>query len=156
MTYDECLAKELISQSKFSPSIVEDNEEIARVVFSPKQILDGVVLPNAYYQIRNDGLSVLRLSYDFNKSLKRTIKDIETNEKKYAGYVCANVNFIRSILEQGFRLFYILDTSSKDKKAHADVWAIKPNDRLQIGKKGLNRLIDYEISRCFTKLILAS
>ena len=156
MDYDALLIQESISQSKYSLGVLKDCENVARVLFAPKHIQNSVVLPNAFEQIIHDGLSVLRLGDNFEESLSYTIHQIENDKRKYEGYVCADVLSIRNVLSSGFRLFYLLDTATKPKRAHADIYAIRPHEKLDIEKKGLIQLISYEIAECFTELTLAN
>ena len=155
MSYEEKLSLEKSKQSIYSPSIVLDDEIIARVLFSPKHYLDGEVLPVAFEQIFSaGGMSVLRLNYSFQESLSKTIEQLEKDGATYIGYVCAKVQDIRAIKIKGYRVFYILDTATKDKLGHADVFAIRLSiDKCGLPKKAFKNYIRQEISQVFNKLV---
>lgn len=126
MTYSDAIALEKVSQSISSPGIVEDRESIARVLVSPKHVLDGEILSRAFYQIKSSPMSVLRKNIDFNDSLNVTKGQLTSFENQYAGYAIANTYNIRNLTHEDFRLFYILDSgASYEKKAHADVYSTR-------------------------------
>jgi len=92
MSYEELFLLEENKQSVYSPSVVLDDEIIARVLFSPKHYLEeeGEVLPPAFEQIFSaGGMSILRLNYSFKKSLSKTIKQLEKDGIRYIGYTSA-------------------------------------------------------------------
>jgi hypothetical protein len=153
MSYEELINLESIKHNNFSPGIVIDKEEIARVIFSPKHYENGEILATAFEQLLcKQGMSVLRFKYDFNTSLKRTIEQLQKNgTNNYIGYVTASVHDIRKIIYENYRLFYILDTATSDKKGHADVFAIRPHEKISLPKKALKNYIRKEISEVFNK-----
>ncbi len=158
MSYDELIEQESVKYNNFSPSIVINEENIARVIFSPKHYNNGEVLATAFEQIlHKHGMSVLRLEYDFDNSLKETIKLLQKNDiNRYIGYVSANVQDIRNVLYEGYRLFYILDTARSDRIGHADVFAIRPNNKVSLPKKALKNYIRLKISNIFNKIQLVN
>lgn len=153
MSYEELINLESVKYNKFSQGVVTNEEEIARVIFSPKHYANGEILATAFEQIlHNQGMSVLRLEYDFDTSLKRTIKLLQKDDiNNYIGYVSANVNDVRTIIYEGYRLFYILDTATSDRTGHADIFAIRPHDKINLPKKALKNYIRLKISNVFNK-----
>jgi hypothetical protein len=156
MSYDKLINLESVKYNGFSPGIVINEEEIARVIFSPKHYDNGEILATAFEQIlHNRGMSVLRLEYDFNTSLKRTIELLQKDDvNNYIGYVSANVHDIRTIVYEDYRLFYILDTATDDRTGHADIFAIRPHEEISLPKKALKNYIRLKISKVFNKLQL--
>jgi predicted choloylglycine hydrolase len=158
MSYEELLLLEGNKQSIYSPSVVLCDEIIARVLFSPKHYLDGEVLPSAFQQIFDSkgGMSILRLNYSFQESLSKTIEQLEKDGVKYTGYTCAKVKDIRAILtEKGYRVFYVLDTATKDKLGHADIFLIRLSfEESGLTKKAFKNYIRFEISQVFNELIV--
>jgi mRNA-degrading endonuclease RelE of RelBE toxin-antitoxin system len=154
MSYDELIKLESIKQNNFSPGVVIDEEEIARVIFSPIHYDNGKILPTAFEQVlyKQQGMSVLRLGHDFNNSLEKTIEQLQKSGiNNYIGYVSASVHDIRKIRYKDYRLFYILDTATSNKKGHADIIAIRPHDKISLPKKALKNYIRKEISEVFKK-----
>lgn len=156
MSYDELINLESVKNNNFSPGVVVDKEKIARVIFSPKHYDNGEILATAFEQIlHSQGMSILRLEYDFDNSLKRTIKLLQKDDTNhYIGYASANVQDIRTILYEDYRLFYILDTAKSDRIGHADIFAIRPHEKISLPKKALKNYIRLKISNVFNKLQL--
>jgi hypothetical protein len=156
MDYEELLNLETFSHSKFSPCIISDDEKIARVIFSPKQYSDGEIHETAFTQIFSlNGMSVLRLNYSFQDSLIKTIKSLQKDDKnQYAGYVCANIEDIRKIIIDDFRVFYILDTAREDRVGHADIFSIRLPVEMGLSKKILTKYIRHKIAEVFNELTL--
>ena len=155
-SYEECIEKEKVSQSPHSPGLVSDDEQVARVLLTPKHVKDGQVLPVAFEQVlQSQGFSILRHGEYFEESLVNTIKLLETDDNKYTGYATANVKEIRDILIQGttFRLFIVTDTATKDRKAHADIFTTRNTpEALKHGmKKSLVKYIRLQIANLFNK-----
>ena len=157
MTYDELISLESVQQNEFSPGVVINDEGIARVIFSPHHFDNtGIVLPSAFDNVLSSlGMSVLRINYNFSNSLEITIKSLEKKSiNKYVGYITAKVNDIRAIGCENYRVFYILDTATKDKIGHADIFSIRPNEKINLPPKSLKKYIRFEISKVFNKLKL--
>jgi len=156
MSYEELLALENIKQSQVSPSIVMDKEIVVRVLFSPKHYLDGEILPVAFEQIfSSNGMSILRVSHCFSLSLTKTITQLEQDGVKYIGYTSAKVQDIRDIKLNEYRVFYILDTATKDKIGHADIFAIRLSiDKCGLPKKAFKNYIRQQISKVFNTLLI--
>lgn len=156
MFYDDCLNKETITQTTYSPQVVLNEEVVTRVLFSPKHYDDGEIVAAAFDQILNQqGMSVLRISHDFENSLQRTITLLQKDDiNKYFGHVAANVQDIRNIMKDDFRIFYVLDTATEDRIGHADVFSIRPNDKLDLPPKSLKKYIRKQIADIFNDLYI--
>jgi len=155
MSYKELIALEQVPYNDLSPCIVSDKEIVARVLFSPKHYFDGEILSMAFEQIFNpNGMSILRKSYFFEESLSKTISQIETNDTKYSGYVCAKTEDIRAIKINNLRLFYILDTATKEKLGHADIYIKLSSVECGLPKKSLKGYVRAEIAKVFNQLIV--
>ena len=156
MNYEESLNLETFSHDEFSPCIISDDEKIARVIFSPKHYSDGEIHATAFTQIfSREGMSVLRVHYSFEKSLIRTIELLQKDdENQYAGYVCANIEDIRKVVINNFRVFYILDTAREDRIGHADIFSIRLPIEMGLSKKILNKYIRHQIAEVFNELTL--
>ncbi|MBL0703047.1 MAG: hypothetical protein JJV95_03570 [Sulfurospirillum sp.] len=125
MSYKEKISKEQTKQSKYSPGLIELDEIVARVLFSPKHYHNGEILPTAFSPAIFKGLSVLRKKYNFCECLSRTIEILEKDGKnEYCGYAYANVKDIKNIIENNYRIFYLLDSATKDRIGHADIFPI--------------------------------
>lgn len=155
MTHQDYLNLELQSASKHSLGIVQNEEVLARVLFSPKHYENGEIVASAFEQIFDPGgFSVLRQDGCFEKSLVRTIQLLQKDdENKYFGYVCAQVFEIRSVVYNTYRIFYVLDTAKKNRKSHADVFPIRLHEEMETQKKWLTNYIRYEIANVFNKVV---
>lgn len=135
--YQIALNWEKESVSNHSPGQIAADELIARQVHSPIHIDNETneLTPAAYNDVFDKGLSTNRMSYLKNG----TIHDLEEakaeadrckgkNDRRYIGYVAAEVRDIRSITDLGTneRLFGVYDTGVKDSPHHADICMIRP------------------------------
>lgn len=156
MNYEEAHSLENTKQSQYSPCIIKDNETIARILFAPKHYDNGEILPAAFEQVfSKNGMSVLRLEYYFSESLSKTIEQLETDEVTYIGYSAAKVADIRAIQLEGYSVFYLLDTATKDKIGHADIFTIRLSiDECGLPKKAFKNYIRKRISEVFCALII--
>ena len=153
MSYQELLDLEKTIQSIYSPSLISDDERLARVLFTPRHIKNGKVLPSAFDPEIFQGLSVLREKYDFKNCLNITISQLKKDDESFCyGYILANVIDIKNIKQNEFRLFYIVDTATKEKIGHADICAIRSSD-IALPKKALKQYIRYEISLVFNNFV---
>lgn len=141
---------ELESQSQYSPGIVSDEESVARLIFSPLHIKDGVILSAAFSDVDVDGrgLSVNRLDYcgeDFLKDAgaKKAAEDRQRTGKgrDYEGYIMASVCPVRCILHEGKRAFCVKDTALPENISHADIEKdsaysnLTPSERRRLRRK---------------------
>ena len=153
-TYTAFINREQEKQSKFSPCVVSDQETISRLIFSPKQYCEETkrIFPNAFEQIKYEGLSVLRKNYDF-KSCINNVCDIITrkdNGKILAGFTSADVSKIREAKNNGVRFFVVLDTARENMVGHADVESILTQKNITTLPSGLShKYIAKKISDLF-------
>lgn len=152
MIYEELIEQEHHAQSIFSPGIVQIEENLSRVLFTPKHVVNGKVLPVAFDPAIFNGLSVLRNLYDFENCLLKTINLLESDGIKYYGYTSANVNDIKNMTTENpkYRIFYILDTATSDRIGHADIHAIRSFPEEILPPKAMNNYIRFQISTLFT------
>jgi len=153
-SYEECIEKEKVSQSPHSPGLVADDEQVSRVLLTPKHVKNGQVLPVAFQDIYSSrGFSVLRLGENFDESLEKTIEDLEDENNQYVGYAIAEVSEVRAfyIPKTTYRLLIVIDTATKVKKAHADIFSTRNTDDIKkLGiKKFIKNLLRYEFSKLF-------
>lgn len=156
MEYKELIAQENSSVSVNSPGIISDSENISRILFLPNHYKNDKVAPNAFEQVfQHTGMSVLRQNDDFSKSLDKTINIVTTNNssKRYKGHVSASVLDIRTVMFSTFRIFYVLDTATEDRKAHADVYTTRKS-LVGFPKEIINDLITSRIFRVFKTLYI--
>ena len=156
MTYEELIDLEKISQSEYSPCVISDDEIVVRVFFYPKHYLNGEVLPMAFDQVTNEGgMSILRKNHYWEKSLRQTISQIENDIVKYCAYASGKVENIRTLKVNNLRLCYVLDTATKEKQGHADIYSIKYSiDECGLPKKGLKAYVRKEIAKVFNQLTI--
>ncbi|MEA2028313.1 MAG: hypothetical protein U9N49_05010 [Campylobacterota bacterium] len=156
MSYGSLLDLEKVSQNRYSPCVIDNEEVVARLLFSPRHYLDGEILPMAFDQVTNEGgMSILRMSYFFENSLNKTISQIGNSTVKYCGYACAKVEDIRAIKIEDLRVCYVLDTATKEKRGHADIFYIKFSiEECGLPKKALKTYVRKEIAKVFNQLII--
>lgn len=155
MTHQDYLDLEQQSVSIHSHGIVQNEEVLARVLFSPKHYENGEIVASAFEQIfQPGGFSVLRQDGYFQESLVRTIQLLQNgDDNKYFGYVCAQVLEIRSVVHNTYRIFYVRDTATKDRKSHADVYPIRIPAEIGVTKGWLINYIRFEIANVFNKIV---
>lgn len=111
---------------------IEDNEDVARVVFSPKMIYNGRLLPAAFElrgQIAEDYLSVLRTSISSWKSDMRTIPN--RKNRTAVGYALLNVGAVRNLSDKT-TTYDVVDKSTQAMESHAGI-TISYHSRQVIG-----------------------
>ncbi len=153
--YHDLLSKENITQSSYSPGIVQNTERLARVLLSPKHYKNGSIVATAFEQILHpEGFSVLRHDANFDSSLQRTVQILETDDNKYIGYVSANVQDIRILtINSIYRVFVVLDTACSDRLSHADILTTRETIVSEtLRKKSILNFIRYQISELFNDL----
>lgn len=122
LQFPQC-ACEQNSVSSYSPGIVEDDEYLIRLIFSPTHFNEdtGKLKPFAFFDCKDKGLSVNRMRYTSIEELKNTAAFI-SHGRKIIGVVVAKCADIRAIIdEEGNRAFCIYDTATKNNKSHADI-----------------------------------
>lgn len=101
--------------------LIENQEDVARIIFSPKMIHNGKLLPAAFElrgQISEDYLSVLRTRIASWKSEKQMIPN--RKNRTAVGYALLNVGKIR-ILSDDNTIYDVIDKSSQAMKSHAGI-----------------------------------
>lgn len=158
----ECLAKrhkrsinwENQTVSTISPGIVQNDEIIARQIFSPIHVdKNKEITSYAFNDMFNRGLSVNRMDYIDSASLhakgeeKAAYDRLTKPDRKYLGYAIANVGEIRNSTEMKIRWFVVYDTSSKNNVSHADICCIFQAKRGSAFQSRQRRLIQQAFSK---------
>lgn len=154
------LAWEQERVSKYSPGIVEDEEIIARQIFSPLHFDtgNGKLLPAAFANVKTNGLSVDRMAYTTDETLHDSGKAMATEANKSRTYreyfaLCkAKVSTIRSILGGEIRIFAVYDTSYENRISHADVCKIATSSILP-PNTSLKLLVRKRLSEAFSEIV---
>lgn len=116
---------------------IDNSEDVARVVFSPKMIFKGRLLPAAFElrgQIAEDYLSVLRTAIPSWKLEMRRIPN--RKNRVAAGFALLNVGQVRG-LSDGETVYDVIDKSTGNLKSHAGI-AITYHSQQVVGSKPLN------------------
>ncbi|MEN8217983.1 MAG: hypothetical protein ABFS56_16770 [Pseudomonadota bacterium] len=111
------------SVSSYSPGIVQDDEYLVRLIFSPTHFNEqtGKLKPFAFLDCKDKGLSVNRLQYTSVDELKQTAAFISCG-RQIVGVVVAQCADIRAIVdEENQRAFCVYDTATKNNQSHADI-----------------------------------
>lgn len=111
------------SVSSHSPVVVQDDEYLVRLIFSPTHFNEqtGKLKPFAFFDCKDKGLSVNRMQYTSVEELKQTAAFI-SHGRRIIGVVVAKCADIRAIIdEESERAFCVYDTATKNNKSHADI-----------------------------------
>ncbi|MCU7833944.1 MAG: hypothetical protein KZQ83_01735 [gamma proteobacterium symbiont of Taylorina sp.] len=129
--YNKTIEWEKLSVSEYSPGVVDDNEFIARQIFTPIHVEEnGEIKTAAFDDALNKGLSVNRLKCasedNIHKSgeLKAEHDRQYRPDRQYIGFIKAEVSTIRSFWECEKRVYTAFDTALKDTPHHSDVCVI--------------------------------
>lgn len=129
--HDKAIGWEKLSVSSHSPGVVKNTEFVSRQMFYPIHIDDdGEIKMVAFDDAFNKGLSVNRLDYAHEKDIHRLGETKAKHdrmlkpERRYVGFVKANVSELRAVSECDKRVYAIFDTAMKDVFHHADVCTI--------------------------------
>jgi len=89
------------SVSPYSPGIVQDEECLVRLIFSPTHFNEqtGKLKPFAFFDCKDKGLSVNRMQYTSVEELKQTAAFI-SHGRKIIGGVVAKCADIRAVLDE--------------------------------------------------------
>lgn len=162
MSYEELIALETTKQSEFSPDVIQKDEIVARLLVPEHIDDDGSVLPTAFdHLVRYKEVSILRCKYDFEANKELTIEQLLRNPKNiYRGYITTSVESLKNLLfnETSFRVCYLVDSATKDKRGHADIRGlatqiierVNPSD---LSEKSLNLLIQKKLWDAFEHTI---
>jgi len=114
--------------------MIEDKENVARAIFSPKMVINGEIQPEAFRlraSISEDCLSVMRMSFP---SWIDDIKRIpQRKNRKLYGFAEINVGEIRNIHLQNVS-YDVLERHSESAPSHAGIF-ISVNGENLIGGK---------------------
>ena len=114
--------------------MIEDKENVARAIFSPKMVINGEIQPEAFRlraSISEDCLSVMRMSFP---SWIDDIKRIpQRKNRKLYGFAEINVGEIRNIHMQNVS-YDVLERHSESAPSHAGIF-ISVNGENLIGGK---------------------
>ena len=124
---------ETVSVSLHSPGPVQNDETLARLLFSPLFVDADTGAPTtaALKDAESRGLSVDRLSIfnadhvherGYAKEKADGARKTGMNKLKYEGFIhvrCGSIRALRDVREQ--RQFYVFDTAAPENLAHADV-----------------------------------
>ena len=158
---DIALRWEDSQSSVYSSEVVKDEEEIARLILSPIHIDKdtGDILPTAYDDVFNKGLSVNRLSMHESYSSihqmgkEKEARDIERDPlRKYLGFTIANVEEIRRCKIETVREFAVYDTALELVPCHADVCAINKSDKT-LPPKAAKKQSRLDLKNTFSKFV---
>jgi hypothetical protein len=123
------LEDERISHGKFG--VVEDDENLIRILYEPEHIRDGVLLEAAIplEDLKERGFSLDREAHVKSKIVEDRIKTQKAknpgNRQRDTKSVFRCIN-IRNIIDcNGIRLCIVLDSPSKSNPAHASLYGIK-------------------------------
>ncbi len=111
------------SVSSYSPGIVQDEEYLIRLIFSPTHFNEQMaqLKPFAFFDCKDKGLSVNRMQYTSVEELKQTAAFI-SHGRQMVGVVIAKCGDIRAIInEENERGFCVYDTATKNNQSHADI-----------------------------------
>lgn len=114
--------------------MIENAENIARAIFSPRMIVDDRIIPAAFElreSINESYLSVMRLSLD---SWKQEMMLIPQRKNRHLyGYAEMNVGEVRSLKLTDVR-YDVLPFPTERMKSHAGIVVTYKEDALQGGK----------------------
>ena len=101
---------------------IEDSENVARAIFSPKMIYEGRLLPAAFTlrpQIQEDYLSVARMSID--SWMEDIMRIPQHKNRTLYGYAEMNVGDIRDI-DLPLVSYDVMDCGSPQTPSHAGIF----------------------------------
>lgn len=116
---------------------IDNTENVARVIFSPKMIYNGKLLPAAFElrgQISEDYLSVLRTSVPSWKSEMQMIPN--RKNRTAVGYALLNVGETRGLSDKD-TVYDVCDKSKQSMKSHAGITITYHSEQV-VGEKPLN------------------
>lgn len=131
---------------------ISDKEDVARVIFSPKMIFKGKLLPAAFElrgQIAEDYLSVLRTNIETWMSDLQKIPS--RKNRTTVGYALMNVGEIRELSNKE-TIYNVYDKSTPNMKSHAGI-VITYNSCQVVGGKPLN-VMDSDLSEDFVRMAI--
>jgi hypothetical protein len=120
---------EKASQSKHSPGIVKDAEELLRVIFYPEHVVNGNVIATAISldDLSDRGFSIDRRTYASRSIIEQRINfqtekmPEERQESTISKFRCGAVRKLRS--EDRRRACIVVDTALPENPAHASIYS---------------------------------
>ena len=120
---------EKLAQSQYSPGIIDNNEELLRLLFSPIHWDEEneMVVPAAFQrkELNERGVSVQRQKYTSKDFIAKKADQIgqSRSDKRFVGVISTKCRLIRNIQDDKCQqCFSVLDTSNKDNIGHADIY----------------------------------
>jgi hypothetical protein len=140
------------SVSPHSPGVVQDEECLVRLIFSPTHFNEqtGKLKPFAFFDCKDKGLSVNRMQYTSVEELKQMAAFI-SHGRKIIGVVVAKCADIRAVLDEHERAFCVYDTATKNNQSHADICQAVA-DSCQLTETGKGRKRGSQMRRKLMKL----
>lgn len=120
--------------------MIEDNEFVARAIFSPKMIYEGRILPSAFElraSIQEEYLSVLRVSIDSWKSDMLNIP--QRKNRQLFGYAQMNVGEIRYNSMISMVKYFVEECATPFMPSHAGIF-VNVNGQPLIGGMSISAL----------------
>lgn len=150
--YKQSLEWEKVSISTYSIGTIENNEHLARNIFSPHHYdpKTGSLTSLAFDDILNKGLSVLRFDHTGHDGVLTIGKLKKKDTHEYHGYITVQAKCIRECIIDLKRAMAIYDTAMVDLPIHADICSISVMTK---GNKNLLRLF---LKNIFSKLVTIS
>ena len=114
--------------------MIADNENIARAIFSPRMIINGVIQPEAFClrsSIQEEYISVMRMSFPFWLDDVKNIP--QRKNRKLYGYAEMLVNDIRSIQLKGV-LYDVRECPTDSMPSHAGIFITVNGENLVGGR----------------------
>lgn len=102
--------------------MIDNKEDVARVIFSPKMIHNGILLPAAFElrsQFKEDYLSVLRMSISTWKQEMLLIPN--RRNRTAVAYSSLNVGDIKSLSDNDTTSYYVEAFPSNTMRSHAGI-----------------------------------
>jgi len=128
---------EKIAQSQYSPGIIDNNEDLLRLIFSPIHWNEEnkMVVPAAFQrrELSERGVSVQRRRYTSRDFIAKRTDQIgqPRSGKRFVGIISAKCDSIRKIQDDKCQqCFSVLDTSLNDNIGHADIYFSQSYGRL--------------------------
>ncbi len=115
------------SASDFSPGIVQNAENLVRIIMSPLDIdeTSGELNPDVTRDAGSHGMSCVRMqgvNASECASLGRLREDMKREKAhKYQGFVALSVHDVRLLSEQSQRAYCVYDTAERLEVRHAEV-----------------------------------
>jgi hypothetical protein len=144
---------ELRPQSAYSPGVVQDEEELLRIIFYPEHIVDNIVQPSAIAldDLRSGGFSVDRRQYAQQDIMQQNIANLRNRqqEARQVDYIARlQCRSVRNIQDRNAeRAFIVIDTAYEINIAHASIYSAKPRTDAHL-RRLRNQLLALLETRC--------